>query len=438
MATAIDNTYSYSFASGVETLDDRKQVSLATCDKRCEHPYFFQGALVCPHVTAELFLALMDVVRARFHLPAGAYAHLAADPVVTSSESRLRFEAFSACCGLYARVDLTEESVIGETFGHGTTNVDFNAPMMEALRQIREKDPVALSVGKEEVRLSTESGDIVEKKVKLPVRWLKAFVEVQAYQAKMLRSMEIPRVEAVRFLRSVPKIKTHRGRATWLTQSGRSFRWTQVQPRSGVAVGGVERLRILERLTPLAQTLYVYSDDTTGTSAWELHVPGARFTLVMSPETWRGFSGEGQALSDLAGAGRAEALTQIRESLAWDAVIDADRLARTLNLDPDAVRAALAVLGSRGLVGYDLESGDYFHRELPFDLDLVEKLQPRLQNARKLVDSGGVRLVHQDADGIEAYVQGSGVEHRVRHRRGRQREVYVSVVPQASRGPGAV
>ena len=133
----------------------------------------------------------------------------------------------------------------------------------------------------------------------------------------------------------------------------------------------------------------------------------------MSPETWRGFSGEGQALSDLAGAAREQALDQVRESLAWDAVIDADRLARALNLDPDAVRAALAVLGSRGLVGYDLESGDYFHRELPFDLDLVEKLQPRLQNARKLIDSGGVRLVRQDADGIEAYVQGTGVEHRV-------------------------
>ena len=30
----------------------------------------------------------------------------AADPVVTSNGDRLRFESFSACCGVYARLDV--------------------------------------------------------------------------------------------------------------------------------------------------------------------------------------------------------------------------------------------------------------------------------------------------------------------------------------------
>lgn len=73
----------------------------------------------------------------------------------------------------------------------------------------------------------------------------------------------------------------------------------------------------------------------------------------------------------------------------------------------------MATLGSRGLVGYDLARGAYFHRELPFDMALVEELHPRLQGARKLAEQGGVKILRQTAEIVEAEVQGSGVTHRV-------------------------
>ncbi len=44
----------------------------------------------------------------------------------------------------------------------------------------------------------------------------------------------------------------------------------------------------------------------------------------------------------------------------------------------------------------------------------VEALQPRLKGARKLLEEGKVRLGDKSRDQIEAYVDGSGVEHRVR------------------------
>ena len=78
------------------------------------------------------------------------------------------------------------------------------------------------------------------------------------------------------------------------------------------------------------------------------------------------------------------------------------------------VRNALAALGARGLVGFDLSEATYFHRELPFDMSLVEKLQPRLANARKLITGGKVRLGKQSNSETEVFVAGSGVEHRVR------------------------
>ena len=64
--------------------------------------------------------------------------------------------------------------------------------------------------------------------------------------------------------------------------------------------------------------------------------------------------------------------------------------------------------------GLDLGESAYFHRELPFYLSQVEKLQPRLQDARRLIADNKVRIESRNADEVEAFVAGSGVEHRVR------------------------
>jgi hypothetical protein len=75
------------------------------------------------------------------------------------------------------------------------------------------------------------------------------------------------------------------------------------------------------------------------------------------------------------------------------------------------VSSALAALATRGLVGFDLAEGGYFQRALPFVLDLVEALHPRLVAARKLVSDGAVALER----GVRAAKVRSGdVVHRVR------------------------
>jgi hypothetical protein len=83
-------------------------------------------------------------------------------------------------------------------------------------------------------------------------------------------------------------------------------------------------------------------------------------------------------------------------------------------LQEHIVKDALAVLGARGLVGFDLRDRAYFHRELPFELSQVEKLQPRLQGARNLIAENKVRIHSRTSDQVEAFAAGSGVEHRVR------------------------
>jgi hypothetical protein len=103
-----DQTYSYLAPSSVELGDDRSEVTLATSGGREAHPYFFTGLLGEPRQTAQALLVVGEVARTRYYEPPNMVAAriAAADPVVTSNLDRLRFESFSACAGVYARLDL--------------------------------------------------------------------------------------------------------------------------------------------------------------------------------------------------------------------------------------------------------------------------------------------------------------------------------------------
>jgi hypothetical protein len=208
-------------------------------------------------------------------------------------------------------------------------------------------------------------------------------------------------------------MKTGR-RETYVVPSGRGLRLSQVAARDGVHVGGLERLRVLEHLAAGANRLRVYGDAVTGASAWELAYDDCRFHLVISPEVWRGFSGEGQALQAIAANQWEAALPAVRAQLKWQAVLDERELFRFGSGSDTAVRGALAALGAQGLVGFDLAEGAYFHRELPFDLSQIDKLHPRLRDARKLIAQNKVRIGASSATDVEVFVESGGVEHRVR------------------------
>jgi hypothetical protein len=414
---ALAYDYRYLYPSTLQPTPSGAELRLATfTGEAAPHPYFFEGRLTRPGRAAELLRGLVDVVQSRFYLPSAMVSRILAlaDPVVTGSGDLLRFEAFSACCSAYARVDLLPAAIDGTWHGRGTTNVDFNPPMRAALARVRDADSVGLAVGSDEVSLDRGGESVVERKVALPVRWLKGFVEVQAYQARMVRKLEISGFEAARFFRSLPKgVATTSG---WVVSSGRGLRLSQVAARGAIRVGGVQRLHILDDLARHASALRIYADDQNQASAWELVLDEARFTLALSPEVSRGFSGEGQVLSELAERRWQETLPRVHASLKWNSRIDPDALTSGCAFDRETVTAALGALGARGLVGYDLAEGAYFHRELPFDLEKVEALQPRLKDARKLVASGGVRIERRDpATGqVEAAVRGTDVEHLVR------------------------
>lgn len=410
-AAQLAHLYRYPFASYVEPGYGLRLATSGTHEDAGANPYFFEGRLERPDELADMLLLVSEVVRSRFYLP-GAMRDL--DPVVTCTEEALRFEGFSSCCGVYARADFSGQAFESGLKGRGTTNVDFNAPMRGALGRLRTGREARLAVGAAEVKLtSSEIGDFVEKKVKLPHRWIKGFSEVQSYSSRLRPRLEVPATEAQKFLRSLPRGGSPK-RVSYVVASGKGLRLTSVVSADGVRILGAERLRLLEPLAGRARQLRVWSDEATGVSAWELVFETGWLWLTMSPDLSRGFSGEGQLLGTLASGEGESTLQKVRAELRWRASLDVASVAERVGSSAGEVAAALGVLSARGLVGFDVRTGSYFHRELPFDLERVAQLQPRLRDARELVAGGKVRWKSRGDEGGDCLVQGTGVEHFVR------------------------
>ncbi len=411
MSGALDFTYKYAFPSGLAAANDGgAALSLATCDLNHETPYFFDGKVRSPRILGDMLVTLSDVVRTHFFLPVPPLL----DPVLTSNENLLRLEGFSGCCGVYARADLPAEFFDGNCHGRGTTNVDFNTPMRTALMRLRDSEDVRFAVGKDEVALTKGNHKTVEKKVKLPVRWIKSFSEVQAYQPALELKMEVSAADALRFCRTLPKSSSTTKTPKYAISVGRSIRLSARPQKGAVKFMGTHRVKVIESLLPRAKSLRVWADDATGTSAWEVLFPTGSFFLMISPEVFRGFSGEGQALSALANPPSDEIVAKVRAQLKWESEIAPETIAKKAGIKPADAKAALTVLGSRGLAGYDVTGDRFFHRELPFDLSKVEQLQPRLKNARKLVEKGSVLNLGQEKDATLFQVPGTDVTHRVK------------------------
>lgn len=125
--------------------------------------------------------------------------------IVTCNDHVLRFEGFSACCGVYVRADFADESFDRPIVGRGTTSVDFGNDMRSGLTRLRSSHDASITVGAEKLSLRVDDAHIVEKKVKLPLRWIKSFCETTVHLPSMRQKFTVRGSELVRFVRSVAR-----------------------------------------------------------------------------------------------------------------------------------------------------------------------------------------------------------------------------------------
>ncbi|MEU8417254.1 SWIM zinc finger family protein [Amycolatopsis japonica] len=323
------------------------EVLLEQLEEDAPTSVLFQGFLEPGAQTAQALLVLGKVARTRFWMPPSMVNRLIAesDPVFTADRTTLRAEAFSPCCGLYARLDLLEAGDLGE----GCTNVDLSEATRTVLAGVVAQDPLHLTVRGEGIRLRTLDGQNDESVVPLPDRWVSGFAEVAAVTAGAVEKAELDKAETRNFLRRLP---TSVGQS-WAVASGRGLRLTSRSGRDSIPATGLHRLRIVEPLVRFAQGLTVYTRPDSEVATWVLRLERARLVVTLSPEPSRGFSGEGGWLNALA------------------AGLDAPELVA-------------------GRAGHDVVDGSWFPRELPSG---AAPANGRLTKARELLAAGAVRML---------------------------------------------
>ena len=326
-------------------------------------------------MVAACLITLGDLPGTRFYTPPNSLLRQWSDPIVTTDEHALRFESLSACSGVAGRLDVLPSGLDVADARHGTTNVDINAPLRRLLTRVRGADPMHLTVAQDGLDVRTLDGDVHERKVALPERWVRSLAELQVLLADLSQVADLDVTAMRQFLRSLPR-STSPVSSFWLQPlRGGGLRLGASRTPGSISVGGPERLKVLDGALRFATRLRVYGDlDSTepSTSCWVVDLPHARLSFSLSPQSTRGFSGEGALL---------------------DSLIDAD---------PQALEAA------HGRLGYDVVDGRYFARELPFGRDLLRD-HPRWTKAQRLVLDGAVT-----ADGADHLVRTGDAQHLVR------------------------
>lgn len=370
-------------------------------------PCFFWGSLTDPYVTAKCWSTIAKVVRSSF----GPIPPSLRDPIVSAGSERLRFEGFSSCNGVYVRLDMKPEAIDGEFIANGTTNVDFNDPMLNALNAIQKNEKVTLAVGQQDVQVITSKAKVVEKKVTLPMRWIKGLTSVQLYLAEMDLKFELNKIQTIQLFQSLPKGNVKGD--FFITKRAGKFTFSTLATPESVRIGGVQRLRLLEGILAIVEKIFIYESDDKQTCAIVCEFGKMQLLMAFSPDSYRGFSGEGNVLETMTENLPIEWVYGLNSLLKSNEMFDPTMLSIENDIDFGTMDNLTSNLSSMGLLGYDLSEKAHFYRRLPFKTERILSLNPRLKNAKKLIDNEEVEITERRADYIEAKVKGSGVVHKV-------------------------
>lgn len=357
-----------------------------------DNPGFFRGFAVYPQILARGLLVLADITSTRYF----NYTPVAErDPVLSAQGDRLRAECFSACNGVYARLDLLQSGFDGQ-IGFGTTNVDIRMELRKALTGIRQSDKLHVMIGgdglyaarvsRPEEGMARLESRVHERAVQMPDRWIRALGNAAQVHRSMEAVFTLSGARAQAFIASLPPA-TGKHQAGWLAPSPAGARLVPRSRPDAVYVSGLHRLsglkRVMTNITSL--TFYMPADKVPGQFMIAAELPGARLTLSLTAEAWQGYSGEGALLTSLAQQELLEDVDAISEELEFNAALDEMQLASRWQLGEPRIQAALAFLAASGKLGFDAHDCAYYHRELPDDPDRILKDNPRLAAAQKLM-----------------------------------------------------
>ena len=365
-----------------------------------EDPLFFNGEIIDPVVISGGLLVLADIVSTRYF----KYVPVAQrDPILSAQGDRLRAECFSACNGVYARMDVFQSALDGEIL-YGTTNVDIGADLRKSLFNVRQGDRLKFRIGDEGWKTvhsrKADNNNIltdvrIQRPVKMPDRWIRALGNCAMLHQNMEYKFHVEGMQAKAFIAMLPAA-TGKERSGWLTPTKVGVILKLREEKNSVYISGLHRLSALRRIMSHVNAVYFYApkNSEAGRMMIEVCMRGASITLSLTAKSYEGYSGEGALLDSLSDLKILEYADKIDNILNFESILDLDKISESTGIIKNDIKNAIELLAVSGKLGFDVQEKAFFHRELPDDPDRVLKDNPRLVGAKKLME--GISHVEDD------------------------------------------
>jgi len=164
----------------------------------------------------------------------------------------------------------------------------------------------------------------------------------------------------------------------------------------------------------LIDGLFIYTNKNQQSFAVILDFKDIQMTFLFSNSVYRGFSGEGKHLKNLSNRISDELIVGINNLFKTNEVFNPTLISIENDIDLNTIDGIQSSLSSIGLLGYNLIDNNHFYRRLPFKTERLLGFNPRLKNARKIIENEGITIIERKANYVKAAVKGSaGVYHTV-------------------------
>ncbi len=376
-----------------------------------EKPCFFYGNIHNAYLASRCLSVLAQTVSSHFALTPGQIAKLK-DPIVSVGAGELHFEGFSSCNSVYAKITILKNGIDGEFLHAGTTNIDFNNQTIRAFNQVQQSEKLLIGVGSKEVHIVTDKQQTVEKKVTLPNRWIKGLGNVQVFLSEMELAFQLSKFEALQLFKTLPNAPTKSD--YYLIKSGLHYSFSPLEKANSIKVGGIHRLNLVQKLISSVDSIFIYKHQSQQSFAFILNFKDIQMTYLFSNSVYRGFSGEGRLLEDLTNMVSDKLILGINHFFKTNEVFNPTLIAFENGLDLKLMNTLQSSLSGIGLLGYNLFDNNYFYRRIPFKPERLMSFNPRLKNAKKIVNNDEIEIVENSEAYLKAIVKGSAdVYHTV-------------------------
>ena len=371
------------------------------------------------------------------------------DPVITVAPDVVFFECFSADESSYGCLTVNRESFgSSDNSQFGTTNVDYSWNLYHSFQALRTYRETRLKVDPAGFSVATQGqADYREEKIDLPPGWLRGFMQIQSAMSLPMRRVSLSREAVYSILAWLKrhKAKTSPRALRFELLQGQSPRvvlepWEQRITSHGtvydgpdsepIRIWGRQRLLVLSRLLPLAESFDVYLLGTGLPTFWVARLGDMRLTVGLSGWTTNDWT-RSTALDVLAPPVKAP-----REVIDRVAVLLRERRSATFKevefhslAEPAVTAAALNHLAHSGQVIYDLTAGVYRWRqvmpqilgeaeigpenaELAASRPLVLKRRVKLESKQDAPGGGKIYFGEVDRHEVEVVIDADGLIRR--------------------------